>query len=81
MYHTTNNLPDLTGEIERLHSIWQSFRQQWEATQEIWSDSVSQTFEQNFIQSLTDQVNLTQRELTHLSEVTVQANRDILETR
>jgi len=81
MYPAIDKLPDLTDDIERLHSIWQSFRQQWEATQEVWSDSVSQTFEQNFIQPLTDQVNLTQRELTHLSEVTVQANRDILETR
>jgi hypothetical protein len=61
----------------QLSEAFQRVRQRWEATKEIWNDTVSQDFEQNYWSSLEHQTQATLAEMSRLAEIISQAHRSV----
>ena len=60
----------------RLQHAIKTLREQWEATREQWSDSVSRDFEKNHLVPLEQQVNSALRGMDKISEVLNKVRHD-----
>jgi hypothetical protein len=61
----------------KLHEAWQRLRQRWQGTTALWNDPMRWQFEQEFWQSLENQVPITLKEMERLAEVIAQARRSV----
>jgi hypothetical protein len=67
---------DLTSGAAKLHKAWKKLVLDWEATKQVWRDSVSRQFEEKYLAPLEPQIDATLQRMRALAASSAAAEHD-----
>lgn len=70
-------MASLTSSANEIQEALRRLLQQWESTRQVWNDSVSREFQEQYVEPLDTQTRAAQREMAKLAQIIAAARKSV----